>query len=413
MADNYSATTLADSLKYVYSGKTKEDLIYRNSRLFKEIKKVTTEIGQKGLYSPVLFDYAPTGSADVAVASDLATQGAGPSIKAFLLTVVQDHSQKGIDHMTRIATRDDAKSYFDAAKLAAEQAMTEMTNHIGFSLYRNGWGALGVAASTDATKTVTLTNAADLQFFRINMKVQASSAESTAVLRAGVLTVASKNTLTNSVTFVETLASVGVVAGDYLFRKGDRQDSASPARRCIWGLDFWGPSAKLGAGVDASGVDRSVDDNLQFTITDGTVNSVEASIMQSISDLKKKGFMDAGRRMIICGENTLRNLQVEGLAQRQFIDPKDISLGTGKLFMQTPAGAMEIVGDPYCQDNAIWILDLDTLVLHSMGDPVDLFVTGSLEEFAATTSLSTIIKYYGYSNLLCNAPGRNSRINLS
>ena len=130
-------------------------------------------------------------------------------------------------------------SFIKAIVSEIENTKTSLTRYVEMYLDGAGWGDLGQigSISTSTVSTITLAHAWQTRFFEIGMTICAADSVSGSVLKAPTAgkycKITARNAATGTLTLdsdMETTTGTAFAADDYLFRYGDREDSASPSR---------------------------------------------------------------------------------------------------------------------------------------------------------------------------------------
>jgi hypothetical protein len=261
--------------------------------------------------------------------------------------------------------------------------MDAVTQSFSTKIYRRGFGCAGRIAAAGAQSLVTprqcdvtttvlvLRQREDIVNFEVNQLLNFSLTENANTLRnTGVATdlgVLSLNTNSGFLTMKAVINTVtGTVGGDYIFIKGDRQDSATPSRICVAGMDDWLSIVAPTPGESYFGIDRSTDGRLQPTIVDCSATGnysgadeeqaliIGAAEVRRFGGLIDKVFLNDTRyqNLLMKAMGRYRPAVAKGPAEISF---KGIELNIGS------GGSVEVYPDPFCPMNRIYGLTMDTL----------------------------------------------------
>ena len=86
--------------------------------------------------------------------------------------------------------------------------------------------------------------------------------------------------------------------------------------------------------------------------------------------------------------------------------------GTGKtgfrgIIVDTVAGAVEVMGDPACPENRLFMLDLSCWKFHHLLALPHLVEDDGLARLRVATADQVAFRYRLWGNLKCTAPGKN------
>src|SRR5215207_1357218 len=370
----FDLTTLADDLKNRFTPDFVDSMVYPRKPLFAALKKMKEMTGDKWL-QPVVFDDLQATSADFTTAQTQSA-AAAPGLDRFEVTRIKKYSFARVDNETILATKGDQGAFFQALTKAIDQSMSAQGRRLNWELYKEGWGDIGqVSNSGFATPTLTLTNPSDVVRYSKGQILSASTSQNAAVLKAGTLTVAGVNRAAGTVTMTGNLsAGIATIAqNDFLFLQGDREDSGSPTRRCLAGIEAWCP-ATAPAATAFFGVDRTQDSRLGGLRYDGTGQPIKGlgSKVQYVR-------MDQGSNEAKVGFEGVR--------------------------IYTPAGQVDFFQDQDCPSNRAWMLQLNTWLFGSMGDVPRIINTDGLEVLRGSNYDGVELRVGYYGNLICKAPG--------
>lgn len=414
MTNTIDASSLLPALKHSYvAGNQVQNLAYNGKPLLAIMKKKTDFVGDLMVW-PIRVSRAQLTSATTAQALTNSTL-AQPVIKQFQYDVVDHHAWATFDHKTQLRSRNDKGAYFQAAKIVADDALEDISMQVANSLYRGGYGEIGtIKAIPGAAATITLVNVDDVVNFYPGTQCQFSASLSGNSLRgsAGSLTVLSVDRDAGSVVFTANVSTVsGVVAGDVIFKKSFRQDSATPARLGMSGLAAWLPTVAPVNGDSFFGVDRSVDSLLSGVRVAGSATSIEDSFKDlSIALGKRNAKLD----VIVCSFNTYGSLISNMNAQVFRQEPKKVGmLSFESIKLNTPKGVVDVLPDYACPDGIAYGLNLDTWSVVSMGELFQLFDGDGIDGLRGSSDNSIQLRWFSMAQLMCSAPGLNGVVTLT
>lgn len=160
-----------------------------------------------------------------------------------------------------LACKGDSDKLLDVIKLSMETTTAAIRKRLAHYVSGAGWGLIGLVLAVDAT-TITI-DPALCNLVQEGDDLVGASTENASVLRA--ITSGPETTITaiNRTTGVLTVdqdptAGTAIAVGDFLFRFEDRQNSATPTRQVICGLDGWfGNASSSFFGVDQTAMSET------------------------------------------------------------------------------------------------------------------------------------------------------------
>ena len=173
-------TSFDAALKQHYTSDQVQNLVYKDNPLLALIPKYT-KFGGKNLPIPIIYGNPQGRSATFSTAQSNKTPS---KITDFVLTRNHDYALASIDNETMMASQGDANAFMEAATTEIDGAIQAATRSLAVAMFRDGSGTIGqVANTTFTTTTLTLSNPDEITNFEVGMKVQLSSAGTSATLR--------------------------------------------------------------------------------------------------------------------------------------------------------------------------------------------------------------------------------------
>lgn len=406
-------TSFEFALKEHYTGDKVENLVYQDNPLLALMPKSTEGFGK---YIPVPVIYG-TGGRRSATFSQAQTRGGSVSTNgvSFQLTPISDYAVATVDGMLIATAKGNPNAFMESVTTEIDSTITELKNSLGRDIYRSGWGSIGVIASI-STATITFATPSDVNHFEKGLQVVFSESESSDDLRndgAGLI-VDTIDRDAGTVTFTAALSTeTGTLVGDYIFVKGDRQDSATPTRRKVAGLEAWLPADAPAASESFFNVDRSEDATrlagLRYAPTAGTpINTILCNAATRVQ-------VQEGRLSHFFMHPNKMNELVQSLDSKvHYVDMQVATVGFRAVEILTPAGTVKVLADRNCPENKVYGLDMSTWKIYSGGAlvrPLDEDSVGSM--LRQSTADGYEIRYGYYAQVGCKAPGRNIVITLA
>lgn len=402
----FDPTTLADDLKNRFTPDFIESMVYPRKPLFAALKKMKEMTGDKWI-QPVVFDDLQATSADF-LSAQAQSAAAGPGLDRFEVTRIKKYSFARVDNETILATKGDQGAFFQALTKAIDQSMSAQGRRLNWELYKEGWGDIGqVSNTTFAGTTLTLTNPNDIVRFSKGQILVTSTSQNAAVLKAGTWTVAGVNRAAGTVLLTGTLvAGIATVAvNDWIFLQGDREDSATPTRRCLAGLEAYVP-ATAPSSTAFFAVDRTQDSRLGGLRYDGTGQPIEEALIDAASLAGREGAqLDFGVLNPVTYGQLIKSLGSKVQYVRMDQGSNEAKVGFEGIRLYTPAGQVDFFQDQDCPSTRAWMLQLNTWMFGSMGDVPRVINTDGLEVLRGSNYDGVELRVGYYGNVINKAPG--------
>lgn len=431
MATYSTATNQLAALKelYVDNQDFMVDLVYRKNPLLALVPKDESPSGLAGKYipCPVVYGTGQGRSADFGTSQ---TNQTAPLDVSYFVYRVKNYQTVSITNELLEATKNDAGAFIDAAKLAMDTGIRNLTNDIALGLFSDGSGARG-QISAISSGVITLTNVTDVVNFEVNMTLVSYSVSGTtptqstaaalgyviAVNRtAGTVTVAASGiggsaaTPTNWSTTFKYLA----VQGDITFASGSLAISSSGALK-LAGLQAWLPTTAPTAGDSFWGVDRSADPTrLGGVRFDGSSEQIEEALIDASALVAREGGQPEMCFMNFASYAAL----IKGLGSKvQYVDVEHNSAKIAFKGVQVIGdyGPINVVPDRSCPAQTAYLLTMDSWKLRTLNKCPHILTYGmeGLDGIRVYNSDALEVRLGMYGNLICNAPGYNCVVQLS
>lgn len=300
-------------------------------------------------------------------------------VEQFLPSWTKKYGIAQVEGLIIAASSDSKGGIYDKYCVQLDGIMEGIMNQFSTEVYRDGFGSIGRIATAAqgqvlASTRLQLANPEDVVHFQRGMRLVASSANATAVLRdAGAVATVSgiENLQLGYVTLTGNVTGAWASAtfGDYLFVEGNRENSATPTPQTLSGLDGWFP-ATVTAGVDyASGVDRSTDALLRGTVIDistSTMNEEDAILEATTSSMRFGGQLE--RMVYFTNPTNFKKLMKLGMNRFRPTTVKGpYGVGFQGIKVQTDSGEIPVFSDPYCPVQRSYLVELDSFKFYGCG----------------------------------------------
>lgn len=413
-------TSFDAALKEYYTDDAVEDMTYKNNPLYALMPKNEKFFGEYKVI-PIIYGNPQGRSATFsrAQARGLATSS---YLKKFSVTRVKDYSIATIDNETLLASQNDRGAFLSAATLEIDGCIHSLTRSLATDMYRSGYGSRGtIATSSFGVTTLTLNDINDIVNFEVGMELVVSATEAANTLRAlgsstNGLIVTGVNRVLGTLTFGFNVndATNGIptiAQNDHLFVRGDREDSATPARTKIAGLRAWVPDAAP-ASTAFFGMDRTSDvTRLGGLRYDASAMPIEEGLIEGAALVGREGGMIDHFFMSFDKYSALE----KALGSKvQYVDlAANARISFRGIRVNGPNGEIRVLPDQNCPSTRCFGVELKTWELASIGKAVRVIDTDTLEMLRLNSSDGVEVRYGFYGNVCCNAPGRNINIQLA
>ena len=404
---NYDA-----ALKVMYPAGKVLNLLYKDRPTLALIPK-DEKFGSK-YHVPLVYG---TGNGRSRVFATAQTQGAATSSKVagFDLTTVMDFGVACISNETILATEKNEEAVLKALQLEIDNTANAMANNLSIGLYRDGYGSIGQYSGTPTTNgTCKLLNAADVTHFEVGDYLVFAQYSATGVLRNSgtAVTVTAVDYLGGTLTLSANTGDITSLAdNDFIFKAGDRTNTASPTATAISGFDAWLP-ASAPAATAFFGVNRSVSSRLGGLRWDGSSYQVEEALMKAAVLASREG---ANLDYFFVDWDAWYNLEASLGTKVQYVDVEvaEASVGFRGIKIQGPKGPIKVMADTHCTANVAFGLQLDTWVLASRGKAIRVADEDGLQMVRQASAAGIEYRMESYAQLGCKGPGRNIRVKLA
>jgi hypothetical protein len=360
---------------------------------------------------PILYGNPTSTSADFTTAQSIATTASNSSaskVDQFTLTRVKRYGFAIVDGETLKASESDEGAFLKALKTEIDGVIHQLKRNIAVQLFRGGWGKIGVIATGGiSSATVTLATTEDITNVEVGQQHVFSSTEDSATLRntggTTTLRVVGVNRMLGTITYSANVSTVtGTAAGDTIFLVGDRQDSATPARLCIAGLEAWCPASAPGSTA-YFGVDRSVDTTrLGGVRYDGSAVPIEEALIEGSVLQGREGFKATHAFMSYGKWSALEKALMGKVKYETVKATADIAFDA--IVVNGPRGPIKVIADQNCPGNRVFLVNFDHLKLHSLGEMVRPLDDDGNLLLRRPSSDEVEARYAFYGNLACDAP---------
>jgi hypothetical protein len=289
MAAAINATTVAGILKSYFANKTVQNSIAaKQSAVWKAMPKKSDGGGRKCEFTQVIKDVF-TVSQDFIVAQGLASNSTVDPGLLFALPWQEVNAPIRVSAKAKALTKTDTVAFLSAVAFAAASAMRMAHHMFSIRALASGWGELAASAITytPGNAYFTVANGA-VNHFVEGMPLHAADSLHADTLRSATAALVTAVDYGVDKVTTGTASLSGTLAwadGDWVFLAGDRENSATPSRKCAVGLRTWLPEV------------RPVTDTAISTV-EGTVRSSNSRAYGEYVDGTDKDDIDALEELV-------------------------------------------------------------------------------------------------------------------
>ena len=404
------------ALKEHYTNDRVENMVYLDQTFLAMIAK-NEDFGGKSLPIPLIYGNPQGRSATFTQAQK---RGAATTTKYedFVIKRVKDYSIATIDNEAMEASKGNSNAFVDVCTQEIDGAIRSLKDSIGQKIWGNGSGTIGKVGSI-VGNTIVLDNPDSVVNFEVGQEIVGAATELSGAIRAlgssgNGLFVVKVDRVGGILNFglAPTDATNGIpllVAGDNLFIRGDRNE-AGGASLVMQGIPAWIPRTNPTSTL-FWGVDRSIDETrLGGLRYDASAKPIEEGIVDALHF--------ASRHECVPDHLFLSHTDHGALAKAmgsriQIIDVKVTpTIGFRGFEFQGPKGVVKVFADKNINQGDSWAVKLNTWKLHSLGKAWRPLDTDGLKMLRQGTADGVEVRYGGYMQLGCNAPGYNMYVAL-
>lgn len=411
------STALNAVLKEHYPDGLPIDLVYKTSKLLGMLPKIP--MGGFGEHHKIPVRVGNVVSTSPVIATALAASQAAPTFTAFEVLSRKRYTCHGITGEAMNATGSGGDAAFvDAVKEAVDSATYAHGRAISGEIFGDGSGTKGTVVTdmADGATTVVIKHR-EARNWEIGDSFSFYDPSTLGVITSGgaphTVTAIERNldvtaaTPTARLTFAPAAsAGTAVDAGDLLIKTGD-------LNAAMYGLEAWIPTVRTGLGTAFCGVTRSVDSQRLAGLS-ADLSSITSAPSQVVRALRLSA--DAGQVVdtAICSpsffEEVSEALGAKDTRERQAVKSADGKYGYTSLVIHGGgAGSVNLVADPDCPDNRLYLLELSTWYIGHSSKGLPFMDDRDGNKFTKSTTADEMsFRLVHYGNLICRSPGRNA-----
>lgn len=262
-----------------------------------------------------------------------------------------------------------AGSFITALTSEIENSKRALQRIMEIAFFKGGWGdlaRLSATAGVGSASGVALLNPWMVRFVEKGMKVVFSASEAANTLRGTTAAeVTGRHVAAGTLDFdiAPNTAGTAAAVSDFMFREGDRQNSATPSRLMPTGFKAWLPQAAP-SSTAFHGLDRTTDDRLGGLRQDATLSgSIEEAFLDGNTLVDSEGGVVTH---YVCGPDTHNKLAKSMQNRIQYVEQEtDVGIGING-FRINGSDAM-IYSDSACEEGVAYGFNIDEVEIRYAG----------------------------------------------
>jgi hypothetical protein len=339
----------------------------KSSRIRRLLKENTNGGGDSYNYFTTV-DEVPTGSATFSDAQSMAANNTGTVGSQFSVPWSESNEPVRVSGKIIAQTRNNNAAWTAAIKFAMDSGLRIAAHRLSVALFTQGWGELGQLASV-STNTFKFARSSDVyRVFKGQQLVYADGLNDTVLRSATAQTITAVDYNTNVVTMSGNLSVPGGVDTDWVFTKGDREDSATPSRLRPAGFDAYFPVQPVTDTTISTlyGVTRSSNTRLYGNWVDASSLSKQDGLIQLASLCS--GLGNAEKLVAVVSIADFRDLAISMGSNIRYTDVTGKGgFGFRTISVYADGVDVPVMADKYCPDGTAWMGDPKEFEIASIG----------------------------------------------
>lgn len=314
-----------------------------------------------------------------------------------------------IDAESIHASRNKMAAYFKVKEEELSDVISNVSEELEKSLWRNGSGVIGTIASitTGGPSVITFTNPDDVANFAVNQYLECRTAN-LVTDRGGDEKIFSVSYSNGTVTMTTDVATDhGWAVGDVLIR-GANGAIASDVNKQITGLDAWFPEAYETSGLFL-GMDRTRQPELLQGFRGKWQGTIEETIKNATSLSSRYG---AKHDSAWTSHDNWKRLEIELSSRAIRKEASDETFGIPVLMYSYPKGVIEIYPGAYCPQNVMYVTKRDSFKLHHLLGLPHIVDDDGLSSLRGADFDGIAIRIRYWAGLSCNNPKNTVRLEI-
>lgn len=310
------------------------------------------------------------------------------------------------------ASRRDPAAFIRAKAKETKEAVEYIMNRLGEIAWNDGSADIGRIASSTGTTTrvVQLADTSRAINFAEGQVCIANTVRGLAAgtTRTGVGTVTAVNMYTGVVTFTLTVSDWA--DDDYIFIQGDR-DTAAGLAQVGKGIQAYIPASDPGVGTVPIALNGITDRSVNPTALAGWRSSWEGSIEESAKKLATTMLRhtNQGATVYWLSYDNWHRLEMEMGARAVRDVGMPAKFGFPTIGLSTAKGIVPVAADPFCPNDAGFLLDMSTWDLHTLEGLPHVITDDGQSMLRETDADGVEVRFRAWYEFCCNRPMANGR----
>lgn len=412
-ADFYAA------YKHIYNPKRVAVLAYSNRPLFRDLAKKDRFEGDTYNHS-VFYEDPQGGSADFATA--IAQKQASSQGARFVLNRGREYQAISISNEEIRASRSDMGSLLRKKSHETDRVINEMSRRMDIALHGAGTGVVAsfTTGGSVTGNTITLDTPQLGIRFSVKMYLQVATTNNTngtanTLLNSGasvqvkaINRSATSTTLTLDQNLNVAFPSIATTTQYFLLRKGENLGfGVTNPFGGVSGLKSWLPATAPTNGDNFWGFDRSIDaqrlSGVRYAATAG--EKMETTFQNASAELFLQGANPS--TCLVAPVDFSKYSQELGNKVRYEDAPARGDSGYSSLVIRGQSGDIRLQSDPQIDPGTFYMLDMDTWWVNHLDGLPHLDESDGRPAAREQNSDAIEIRWRGWYQLVCDAPGYN------
>lgn len=389
--------------KYVQKDLSNQALI--KSPFFRTLPREDDLTGE-GIYIPYNYGLPPNGSASFTKAN---ANIASSKVAKWFLERNDYHAAVTVESEAIFASRGKEAAFLSAKEKEVSEQLKSLQQQFAVHAWGTGSGVLGQTSTdpgTGGTGTITLVNKYDAAKLMIGQYLGACADATGGTPRTDIYYITAINRRTGVINLTRSSGSSNDwAASDYIFTDGNYDSLVS-------GVQAWIPAAD--PADTFMGMSRADDPTMKAGWRGPDEGSIEESALALAADMGAY-FNGAASGLWLSPYNWFRLERELESKNRKVMDSRATEFfGTSALAMLTPHGQVPVMADPFCPNDAGFLLDHSTWEIHHMEGLPHVVVDDGLTAVRTGDTVPGIkLQFRAWWEVLCFNPFRNGRFPIS
>lgn len=401
-----------------------DDAVYADPRIINLFKMDENHVGK--YFDVPLIDTGHTGGSVRDFATALANHSALEAVE-FHINRAKLYDFITVDGEALRAVKKDMGAFINAREEEINHTFKAMRRAMAAEIWGDGYGVLGEIASvagatttvdSKTTREVALSNKGDVRKFERNMVIRdiLNASGKGGAQQAQKLVVCARDEGAGSLFISQTDGgdpAATLNATDYLVQDGHGLDGGSP--NMVQGIPAWLERHSLITSSDSfNNVNRFREKTrLAGVEMDGTGGG---ALRDKLIDFGTRlELFGASPDFLVCAPQVRGALAKELDAQVEYTKmdragSREAVIDFRAIVVDTGAGPLPVLTDPYCPNDAFYAIDKSTWTVHSAGGVPGFLNHGDTPFQKREGSDEILAALGGYWNLSCKNPGANGKL---